>query len=81
MPRLFLGSSLGLALAAAFMASARAVDIARDISLDIGRIPSTTDGGRGHYRDVQERHNFQAGRHAGPNLRGRAPQFNKYAHF
>lgn len=75
-------SLLGFALAAAFMASARSVSLAQEISLGVSRLPPTPDHGRDHFREVQARHQFSGNnRYAGPNPKGRSPRFNKYAHF
>ena len=82
MRRIHLMGILGGALAAAFLASARSVSPAQNISLGVSSLPPSPGHGRDHYRAVQARHDFSGNnRYTGPNPKGRSPRFNKYAHF
>lgn len=78
-------SSLGLFLAAAFMASARNNDaLAQPVlaarSLDFKQ-PLLGHGGRKHFQAVQGAHDYQPKRHRNPNPMGKKPRFNKHSYF
>ncbi len=76
--------SLGLVLAAAFLASARSHALVQPVLAArnlVPTLPPLGHEGRRHFKATQESHDFQVKRHRGPNPKGSKPRFNKHSYF
>lgn len=76
--------SLGVVLAAAFLASARSHALAQPLLAArnlVPELPPLGHEGRRHFQAVQERHDFQVKRYRGPNPKGTKPRLNKHSYF